>query len=527
MGDKTRVRVPKGIRAIGELAFADREDLEEVVLPRGVREIHREAFSNCRSLRSVTLPGTVKSIGDFAFQGCLSLKELRLPADTSLGEGVFWLCRSLRELTLPAKLPYIPDHLLHFCTSLARVELPQTTLWIGDFAFCGTPISSLTLPEGLQIIGSCAFNDCKKLKTLTLPDSLQSVGESAFSGSGLTALTLPAGVGEVGNFAFAECDKLKDLRFLGNVSLKPLSFGFRLTPALEKQLGRLWPRMTDGTLKEYVLTAQGWAALSRAEKAALFLARHGQSLLPLYRSLMDKREAGAIAGVLLDTWQEAGPVKGKGALAAFRGLFGGELSPQVQDRFSAILGQGPRKTGAKRGPVLKEVRSGALQKRLVAEDGLVRLEYLADTDRAKVNLGFILGKDTPETRTAAAGWSLNGLTSDPRNGLGLLLSRTLEPDEAGEVLADQAEIAGCTGICDTDLSIVEGRLIYTVDACSPGCLGSARLDLGAATPARTKAMTGAVGRFTENWLLNYSWSVKHAYIDNDCYEDWPPEEEED
>ena len=466
MGDKTRVRVPKGIRAIGELAFADREDLEEVVLPRGVREIHREAFSNCRSLRSVTLPGTVKSIGDFAFQGCLSLKELRLPADTSLGEGVFWLCRSLRELTLPAKLPYIPDHLLHFCTSLARVELPQTPLWIGDFAFCGTPISSLTLPEGLQIIGSCAFNDCKKLKTLTLPDSLQSVGESAFSGSGLTALTLPAGVGEVGNFAFAECDKLKDLRFLGNVSLKPLSFGFRLTPALEKQLGRLWPRMTDGALKEYVLTAQGWAALSRAEKAALFLARHGQSLLPLYRSLMGKREAGAIARVLLDTWQEVGAVKGKGALAAFRGLFGGELSPQVQDRFSAILGQGPRKTGAKRGPVLKEVRSGSLRKRLVA-------------------------------------------------------------DEAGEVLADQAEIAGCTGICDTDLSIVEGRLIYTVDACSPGCLGSARLDLGAATPARTEAMTGAVGRFTENWLLNYSWSVKHAYIDNDCYEDWPPEEEED
>ncbi len=515
-GHEVKVRVPKGITAIGSLAFADNTGLEEVILPNGIKRIGSEAFSGCTALRSVRLPESLRSIGDEAFHGCVSLREIRIPERTALGTGVFWNCRSLREVSLPGRMTHIPDHLFQLCFSLGSVELPDTVRSIGDFAFCGCPLSSIALPQGLERIGVGAFNECRSLKELELPDPLTSIGSSAFSGTALKALTLPAALRELGSYAFAGCDALHSLRFLNDLKLKFCVFGHMLPKGIKQQLIPLLPRMTDAAVKQYVLFPLTWKSLSAGDRCAVFLARRSRSLLPLYRELTDKREAEAMGRRLLEAWQEAGD-NGRSGLNDFLDLFGGAISPALAGRLRGALGQDQ---------VLKEACSGGLCKRLSARDGVIWLEYLVDTDRAKSDLGFILGKDTPENRAAAAGWSLNGLTSGARNGLCAVLRRTGEPDEEGDVLPDQSDLAWCSGNCGTQLSVENGRLIYTIEACSPGCGGRARFDLGAAVRDRAEAVERTLRSFEENWLLDYTWIIKHEYIDNEYYTDWPPEDRE-
>ena len=55
----TEVRIPRGITAISESAFA-RSGLQKVVLPDSVREIGVSAFGDCRSLTNVRLPRYAK-----------------------------------------------------------------------------------------------------------------------------------------------------------------------------------------------------------------------------------------------------------------------------------------------------------------------------------------------------------------------------------------------------------------------------------------------------------------------------------
>ena len=168
--------------------------------------------------------------------------------------------------------------------------------------------------------------------------------------------------------------------------------------------------------------------------------------------------------------------------------------------------------------LLKEEQTGALRKRLVAEDGLLLTEYLADTGRAKAALSFIIDRDTPETRAGAMARPIRGLSAGARSGLAALLRRSAEPDEPGAVAAD-GEVGGMVGNCDTLLTVDGGRLVYTVEPRCAGCGGSARLDLGAATEGRVKKMRQACERFQDQWLEPYVWAVKHEYIDNGGFED--------
>ena len=175
--------------------------------------------------------------------------------------------------------------------------------------------------------------------------------------------------------------------------------------------------------------------------------------------------------------------------------------------------------------ILKEEQTGALRKRLIAADGLLLTEYLADTDRARVALNFIIDRDTPETRAGAMARPIRGLSAGARSGLAALLRRSAESDEPGDVAADR-EVGGMFGNCDAVLVVDRGRLVYTVEPRCAGCGGSARLDLGAATEGRVKKMRQACERFQDQWLEPYVWAVKHEYIDNGGFEDREFEDDE-
>lgn len=87
LGGKDTV-FPKGIKFIGEGAFASRVGLENIVIPEGVVEIEKGAFFNCINLKSISLPHSLEILRD-VFLGCSSLKSIYIPEKVSkLGGGI-------------------------------------------------------------------------------------------------------------------------------------------------------------------------------------------------------------------------------------------------------------------------------------------------------------------------------------------------------------------------------------------------------------------------------------------------------
>lgn len=72
------VVIPGIVYEIGEAAFWECTNLNEIVIEEGVLKIGRSVFSGCSSLHTVDIPDTVTEIGDYAFNGCTRLTQLTL-----------------------------------------------------------------------------------------------------------------------------------------------------------------------------------------------------------------------------------------------------------------------------------------------------------------------------------------------------------------------------------------------------------------------------------------------------------------
>lgn len=126
-GEDKRVRVPDGVRVIGEEAFSG-ADIESIVLPPSLVEIEDYAFEDCSWLKSIVIPEGVWLLGYGAFDGC----------------------DSLRVVTLPTSFQSIDDIGFAFvdCWALERLNCGI------DFSDCDDSDLSLAFAWGSPILGS-------------------------------------------------------------------------------------------------------------------------------------------------------------------------------------------------------------------------------------------------------------------------------------------------------------------------------------------------------------------------------------
>lgn len=173
--DDTLIKIPAGVRAIPDYAFADRRKLRRVECESGSR---------------------LESVGDYAFIGCDSLLEVTLPRSvTKLGDGCFRECRSLRSFKVPEGVSALPSQAFYGCTALR----------------------SIALPAGLADIKQFSFIYCESLETITLPAALRHIGNNAFSRClSLKEVHVPDGVTEIESYAFSDCAELRRARLPGN-----------------------------------------------------------------------------------------------------------------------------------------------------------------------------------------------------------------------------------------------------------------------------------------------------------------------
>ena len=130
--------LPAGLTKIGYMAVAECKNLQSIDIPVSVTEISQSAFENCRSLKTITFGGQASSvpgrfnapssasqlqiIGNWAFYNCHELQNLTIPEGvTYIGDGAFYGCVYMEDLSLPASVQTIGDNTFALCAKLQKI----------------------------------------------------------------------------------------------------------------------------------------------------------------------------------------------------------------------------------------------------------------------------------------------------------------------------------------------------------------------------------------------------------------------
>ena len=174
------------VYSIGCEAFANTQ-VETVWLPESVGNIVDRAFCELSTLTAVYGGKGLRMIGEKAFADCHNLTTIDLSSDTLqiLLYRAFHSCFNLTGIELSSSLTEIGSQVFAYCRSIQSVTIPGTVTKWGDecFAACKS-MSSLTLEEGLTTIRGSYFYIAYALTTLTIPASVTDITDASLFRSG-------------------------------------------------------------------------------------------------------------------------------------------------------------------------------------------------------------------------------------------------------------------------------------------------------------------------------------------------------
>ena len=180
--------------------YHDWKIIDHLTVEEGVEHINPYAFYNNTTLITIHMPTTLKSIGDYAFYGCGKLDELHIDDLAS------WCAVSFaREYSNP--LRYAKDLFLNdaYITDLT-IPAEITTVSAGAFEGCDS-LKSLKFEGEGTVIESYAFYECEGLESIDL-SGVTEVGDWAFYGCIALADAKLETVEKIGNDAFRSCTSL-------------------------------------------------------------------------------------------------------------------------------------------------------------------------------------------------------------------------------------------------------------------------------------------------------------------------------
>ena len=181
---KGKYSIRKGVKVIGDWAFADCEFLANINIPNSVTTIGDGAFEYCISLTSITIPNSVVTIIGKPFYFCKSLTSINIPNSvTTIGNSAFWGCDSITNINIPNSVTTIGNSAFAYCHSLTSINIPNSVTTIGKHAFSSCKfLTSITIPNGVTTIGKHAFLRCHSLTSITIPNSVTTIEAGAFRG---------------------------------------------------------------------------------------------------------------------------------------------------------------------------------------------------------------------------------------------------------------------------------------------------------------------------------------------------------
>ena len=164
----TKVKFPKGIKAIGKSAFEGCGNISELEFPEGLHTIGTYAFAAMYSLKSISFPSTLECIERSAFMSRASDKII-----------------PLKSLDFShTNLKTIGTEAFKSC-DLVEVKFPATTLEsIGDNAFQKCALNEVRIPSSVRSIGNYAFQCSKLQKVYVYTIEPINISQETFAKSG-------------------------------------------------------------------------------------------------------------------------------------------------------------------------------------------------------------------------------------------------------------------------------------------------------------------------------------------------------
>lgn len=130
------VEIPETVVEIGDYAFLNFRQLEEIKIPNSVKSIGDWSFSWCTSLQEVDIPDSVEYIGNSAFNSSHNIVKVRLSNNlTELKSGTFYDCRKIENIVIPNKVTKIERDAFTGCTSLSTITIPSSVTSLGYGVF--------------------------------------------------------------------------------------------------------------------------------------------------------------------------------------------------------------------------------------------------------------------------------------------------------------------------------------------------------------------------------------------------------
>jgi uncharacterized protein YjdB len=244
-----------GLSVLRFSAFNE-SNIEEAILPNGLERIESDCFTDCRNLKSVRLPESLNYIGAQAFKGT-AISQVELSQNVAFcGEGAFSDCENLEEISVHSDNGYYAslDGILYdkAYTKIISVPVkisgnvivPDGVQRIGDYTFSGCQMSGIQLPDSLTTIGNCAFSYCTNLKSIEVPDSVVSMANGVFMRcNGLEKAKLSASMEEIPSFTFHYAENLETViipngvEIIGNYAFSNTAITEIELPESVKELG--------------------------------------------------------------------------------------------------------------------------------------------------------------------------------------------------------------------------------------------------------------------------------------------------
>jgi hypothetical protein len=244
-----------GYTSIGENAFLNYSNIQEVNLnlfltsignsafngctkllsfgnsEMNLQTIGDSAFENCVLLNTITISSSVQSIGNSAFKNCLNIYQFTFGGAGSslqtIGDSAFENCTQQSasyypniDVTLPSSVQSIGNSAFKECTYLSTLDISQCNIsQIQDSTFynCTNLLSSLTIPLNVVSINQNAFYNCLKLAGIIFQrnGNIETIEDSAFSDCvDLPSIEIMTTLTSIGNSAFSGCSSLSNINVL-------------------------------------------------------------------------------------------------------------------------------------------------------------------------------------------------------------------------------------------------------------------------------------------------------------------------
>lgn len=158
------------VKYIGDWLIKCDDSSTECTIKETTKGIAMQAFANCNEIKNIVIPNSVTLLNESAFKNCLSLETVIIGNGLEkIDNSAFSRCSSLENVIIPNNVTSLGNYVFNECFKLSSIKLPNSIKEIGKFAFnrCNS-LESIVVPESCKIISSHAFAQCNSLDKLTI-----------------------------------------------------------------------------------------------------------------------------------------------------------------------------------------------------------------------------------------------------------------------------------------------------------------------------------------------------------------------